>query len=123
MLTDGWALYVRMRRGVYHLVDRQGRRTGTTCSGFRPRPRWRPARVCSYDRKEHGLTCPRCYRYDTHYAKTGERSFCGDQRSATQRALERRALGEDLGHPATVKAGARSNQKKAARLGPVTEER
>jgi hypothetical protein len=79
VLTEGHDLYVRVRRGVYHRVNRQGQRTGMTCSGFTPRPRWKLAKCCNYDARET-LWCPRCGLYDTHYAMTGERSFCGVQR-------------------------------------------
>ena len=76
VLTEGYGLYIRVRRGIYHQVDRRGRRKGITCWGFEPRPRWRPARLCSYDPRVDGLTCPRCGTYDNQYAETGVRSYC-----------------------------------------------
>lgn len=79
VLTNGFDLYVRIRRGVYARVNRRGRRMGETSWGFEPRPRWRPAKRCTYDIATDGLTCPRCGRYDTGYAKTGVRSYCGIQ--------------------------------------------
>ena len=78
-VTDGWHVYERLRRGVYHQLDRRGRRMGIVCSGFTPRPRWKEPRVCSFNTVIDGLTCPRCGSYDTGYAETGVRSFCGDQ--------------------------------------------
>lgn len=80
VLTDGHRLYVRARRGVYREVDRRGRGLGITCSNFEPRPRWRPARLCTYDIAVDGLTCPRCGLYDNGYAVTGDRSYCGRQK-------------------------------------------
>lgn len=77
-LTDGYRVYERARRGVYRELDRRGRRKGVTCSGFDPRPRWKPARVCKYDERS-SLTCEVCGLYDTGYTETGLRSFCGDQ--------------------------------------------
>lgn len=85
VVTDGFGLFVRLRRGVYAAVNRSGLRMGALHSGFQPRPRWRLARVCAYDIRADGLTCPRCGLYDTHYAKTGERSFCADQMTKAQR--------------------------------------
>lgn len=85
VITDGYGLFVKLRRGVYALVSRSGTRMGSIHSGFQPRPRWRLAKVCTYDIATDGLTCPRCGLYDTHYAKTGERSFCADQMTKAQR--------------------------------------
>ena len=78
VLTDGWRLYIRARRGVYREVDRRGRRTGTTSSGFTPRPRWREARLCKLN-PSATLWCPRCGAYDQRYAESGIRSYCFKQ--------------------------------------------
>ena len=78
ILTDGFGLYVRLRRGVYASVARNGARAGGIHTGFTPRPRWRLARLCDYDATKT-LRCSRCGLYDNHYAQTGERSFCADQ--------------------------------------------
>jgi hypothetical protein len=78
VLTDGHRLYIRVRRGIYHEVNRRGKRTGKTCSGFYPRPRWRPARLCKIDPAET-LWCSRCGCYDQQYAETGIRSYCYEQ--------------------------------------------
>lgn len=78
VLTDGYDLYERVRRGVYHRLNRQGRRMGALCSDFQPRPRWKHARLCEYDARV-SLTCERCGAYDNHYAVTGDRSYCRDQ--------------------------------------------
>lgn len=80
VLTDGYGLYERVRRGVYRGLDRQGRRVGVTATDFQPRPRWRHARLCSYKIATDGLTCPRCGTYDTAYAMTGDRSYCAIQK-------------------------------------------
>lgn len=87
VITEGFDLFVKVGRGRYHRVDRQGRRLGSIHSHFQPRPYWRPAKVCSYDIATDGLTCPRCGRYDNHYAATGERSFCANQMSRRQAAM------------------------------------
>lgn len=79
VLTDGFGLYVRIARGLYHEVSRRGLRKGAICSDFQPRPRWRLAKRCSFEIPKDGLTCPRCGAYDTGYAETGVRSFCGVQ--------------------------------------------
>lgn len=84
VLTEGFSLYVRLRRGVYAQVNRHGERSGSICSGFEPRPRWRPARLCEYD-EYRTLTCARCGRYDNRYAQTGLRSYCAVQ---SRRAAE-----------------------------------
>jgi hypothetical protein len=86
VITNGYGLYVKLRRGVYGRVNRHGVRRGGISSEFKPRPRWRLARICSYDIAKDGLTCPRCGLYDNHYAATGERSFCAEQRTALQAA-------------------------------------
>jgi hypothetical protein len=78
ILTDGMRLYVRMARGVYAEMSRRGKRKGGICSGFWPKPRWRPARRCEYDERRT-LTCERCGYYDNQYAETGIRSFCMKQ--------------------------------------------
>lgn len=83
VLTDGVGLYVRLRRGVYAAMGRNGTRAGGIHTGFTPRPRWRLARLCNYDAAVT-LWCPRCGSYDVHYARTGERSFCGDQMTQAQ---------------------------------------
>ena len=77
VLRDGrGGLYVRVKRGVYREVDRQGRGTGVTATGFTPRVRWKPAARCAYVIATDGLWCPACGTYDNHYAATGERSYC-----------------------------------------------
>lgn len=86
IITNGYDLYVKLRRGVYARVSRSGSRMGGISTNFQPRPRWRLARVCSYEIAKDGLTCPRCGLYDTHYAMSGERSFCADQMTKAQRA-------------------------------------
>lgn len=88
VLTDGFGLYLRVRRGVYHEVDRRGRRKGITCSGFEPPARWRPARVCCYDLASEGLTCPHCGLYDQGFAETGVRSYCAAQSGRRPRVVE-----------------------------------
>jgi hypothetical protein len=75
VLTEGHGLYIRVKRGVYHEVDRRGRRKGGICWGFEPRPRWRSARLCRIDPTKT-LWCPRCGAYDQQYAETGVRSYC-----------------------------------------------
>jgi hypothetical protein len=78
VITDGWDCYRRIRPGVFKKVDRQGRGAGAIHSGFTPRPRWKRARKCWYDART-SLTCVHCGCYDTHYAMTGERSYCMNQ--------------------------------------------
>lgn len=84
-LTDGYHVYERIKRGVYHQLGRTGERLGITCTGFTPRPHWEPARVCEYDCRVDGdgLTCRNCGTYDTNYALTGLRSFCRNQGKGT----------------------------------------
>ena len=84
VITNGYGLYVKLGRGRYGEVNRTGVRVGGVSSGFVPRPRWRLARVCNFVIEKDGLTCPRCGRYDNGYAMTGERSFCGEQRTRQQ---------------------------------------
>lgn len=77
VLTDGYDLYLRVRRGVYHRVTRRGQRMGITCSQFVPRVRWKPAKRCRPCYEAKGRPTYECISCGEAMAEPTDAMRCG----------------------------------------------